>query len=300
MLWRDTNPALHAICLVTLGYSIFAFSDAITKWLTAGYGMSQILATSSFVGLFVTGTWIVRKKGWQGFKSPRLRWHIYRGICVSLISLSVVQAVSLTPLADFYAIIFLSPLTVLILSYFFLGEPIGAHRALAVITGFLGVLVLVGPQFGHLNLGIIITFMCMSFVSISVILIRKVGQDYLPLYGFYPALIIFTINAPMAVMEFTMPDLQGAIMFMLYAPLILMGQLILSVGFARAPETSVVTPFHYIQMLWGVILGYFLFSEVPSLATLAGSSLIIGSGLYLIWREHKLHKKKSVFENTAV
>ncbi len=296
MLWHKTHPALNAIIMVTFGYSVFAFSDTITKWLAQGFGLHQILATSSLAGLLITGGWVLSVKGWKGFITPKIKWHLWRSLCVLLISFFVVKALPLIPLADFYGIVFLSPLSVLLLSAVFLKENIGRHRLWAIIVGFAGVIILAGPQFNHMNEGLLFAFLAMLLISTGIILIRKTGHDYLPLYGFYPSLLIFIVNAPLAVTSFEMPDIHAGLIFLIYSPLILLGQLTMSLGFARAPETAVVAPFHYIQMLWGVLFGYFLFSDIPSLATITGSSLIISSGLYIIWQEHKSHIARQIPE----
>lgn len=296
MLWRNSHPALHAIALVVAGYSVFVFTDTIIKWLVQDFNIHQILAIGSFLPLVITALWVISQKGWRGFITPKLKWHLCRGILGAGTSILVIKALSLIPLADFYGIVFLSPLVVLMLSSIFLKEPIGWHRFLAIIAGFIGVVILAGPQFGHMNEGIMLTFIAMIAFSIGIILIRKTGHDYMPLYSFYPSLFIFIVNAPMAVAEFEMPDITAGLVFLIYGPLVLLGQILNAVGYVRAPETAIVAPFHYTQMLWGVLFGYILFHDVPSPATIAGSVIIISSGLFVIWREHKLHIARQIPE----
>lgn len=295
MLWRETHPVLHAIILTLYGFSAFAFGDTAAKWLVQSYSVHQILATSSLIALVPITPWIVLRSGLKGFGTDKLKLHLIRGFVTSCIALFVVNALAHLPLADFYGIVFLSPMVVLLLSVLFLGEKIGLARILTVIAGFAGVIIIAGPQFAHANIGILFALGGMLCISTGSILVRKIGAATGgPLFAFYPSLFIFLVNAPLAVFDFTVPQAGDAALFLLHGALILMGHFGVSLGFARTPETAIVAPFHYVQMLWGVIFGYLLFSHIPSLSTLTGSALIIGSGLFLIYREHRAHVTRAL------
>lgn len=290
MLWRESHPALHAILLTLYGFSAFAMGDTLAKWLVQSYSVHQILATSSLIGLVCTSGWIMARQGAKGFIPGNLKLHLIRGMVVAFIALFVVNALARLPLADFYGIVFLSPITVLMLSVLFLGEKIGLARLLTVIAGFVGVLIIAGPQFAQANTGIAFALAGMLCASVGSILARKIGPaSGGALFSFYPSLLIFCINAPLAAFDFHWPPAPELGLFLVHGAFILMGHFGISLGYARAPEASQVAPFHYVQMLWGIAFGYFLFSDIPSVSTLAGSVLIIGSGLFLIYREHRLH-----------
>jgi S-adenosylmethionine uptake transporter len=290
MLWQQTHPSLYSILLVCIGYSLFSLSDCLTKWLSEDYSTIQIMATSSLAGLIISAILVVRNKGVSGFRTPHLKLHIIRGICIALIAFFAILSLRLTPLADFYAITFLSPLVVILLSSMIFGEHIGLIRFVAILSGFIGVLIVAGPTFAEMSAGIIYTFITMLMISISILFLRKIGHDYIPLFGFYPCLMIFCICLPFVASSFQVPDLNDAILFLVYSPLLLSAMVITATGYARAPLTSIVAPFHYIQIIWGMLIGYFVFQHLPSLTTITGSLIIVLSGLSVIYYEYRHNK----------
>jgi S-adenosylmethionine uptake transporter len=279
--------SLQAIIIVTLGWSCFAFADVISKWLTQSYSVSQVICLTSLAGAVYTGLWIIFRYGYKGFCSEKIKWHMLRGLCVTGTSFAVVHALSLIPLADFYSIVFLSPLVLALLSKFILGEHIGLHRALAIIIGFSGVLILAQPQFQDFNNGFLFALAGVFFIAGNGIIIRKISHEPITsLYAFYPFIFAAIINAPLMAYDMKAISLVD-LPLILALPVFLVGGLVgFSLGFSKAPVTAIVAPFHYTQIIWGILFGYFLFGDIPTSATLLGASIIILAGLYLIWREY--------------
>lgn len=290
-MFKHLTPKAHLLvmfALVSAGWSGYALLDTVSKTLTKDYNIHQIVMTTSFVGMVFLGGWIYFAKGWQGFKSKRIKWHLIRGFMMGFVAMTVVNALALIPLAEFYGIIFLSPFLILIMSSLFLKEQVGWHRWLAVGVGFLGVFILAGPQFSSLGLGVTLTFLAAFMISAGAVFIRKIGPgEFLPLYGFYPFLFMFLINTPLALPHFKMPQIEDIWLFAASGPLIVIGQLAVTYAIAHVKEMAIIAPFHYIQILWGVVLGYLIFGDVPNMTTLTGMSLIVGAGLYTIWREYR-------------
>lgn len=286
------RQTLQAIGWGVMGWTCFAFADIVTKWLTQTYSVSQILCITNLIGTIVTGMWIVFRHGKTGFRSQRMKWHMARGVCVVGSSVLVVNAVARVPLADFYGIVFLSPMAVALLSALVLGEKIGIHRLIAIIAGFGGVLVLAGPQFDDLNIGLVFAFCSVLFIATNSIIIRKIGREPVTmLFAFYPFVYSAVFNLPFMLGSYTPVASGDMILFLILPALALAGLIGFALGFSRAPETAVVAPFHYTQIIWGVMFGFFLFGDIPTPATLAGVVIIIAAGLYLIWREHLAHTR---------
>jgi S-adenosylmethionine uptake transporter len=209
---------------------------------------------------------------------------------VALTSFCVVHSFARIPLADFYGIVFLSPMVIALMSALFLKERIGLHRFIAIILGFSGVIILAGPQFETMNVGIIFALISVLFISANAILLRKIGhENTLLIFAFYPVLFSALLNAPFVFNNYIPIDASHSLLYLSLVPLVLIGVIGLALGFRLAPETSVVAPFHYLQIIWGVIFGYYLFNDVPSASTIVGASIIVIAGFYLIMRE-KGHK----------
>ena len=291
-MFKSLSPKDHLLAmsaLVSTGWSAHALLDTISKTLAQDYDVHQIIMTTSFVGMAFLGGWIFLAKGWRGFASKRLKWHLARGFLIGFVAIAVVNALALIPLAEFYGIVFISPFLVLIMTVLFLKEHVGWHRWMAVAAGFTGVIVLAGPQFMHFGAGVILAFLAAFLVAASTILVRKIGPgEFLPLYGFYPFFFMFLVNTPLALPNLKLPEISDIWLFAAGGPLVVLGQLAVTYAIAHVKETAIIAPFHYIQIIWGVVLGYLIFGDIPALTTLSGIFLIASAGLYTIYREYHL------------
>lgn len=283
---------LQAVLLASFGWALFVISDTTVKWLSQYYGISQIICLSNALGIFISLAWLLKKYGMAGFQSPYLKWHLIRGATIIGTAYFVLKSLSLIPLADFYGIVFLNPMLLSIFSFFLYGEKIGWHRAAAIIVGFIGVLILAGPQFSHYNAGILYAFCAVFFICGSSLCVRKMRDERkLPLYAFFPMVFGFLFFLPAAVVNFTPPPVFDLVINLSLAPVVVIAIVALAMGFAKTSEIAIVAPFHYTQIIWGAALGYLIFGDIPSWTTVLGIILIAGGGIYLLYREHALHKK---------
>lgn len=286
-----SQDTLRLIILNILGWSCYAFADTLGKYLSSSYSVSQILLIASSIAGSVLISWIYLKQGWKGFTSPKLKYHLIRAAGVAGVSFCVMNAFSRIPLADFYGVTFSAPFLILIFLALVLKEPVGWHRWVAVGVGFLGVLILAGPEFKTLNVGYLYAAAATGLITFTSIIIRKIGKDeYLPLYGVYPPIFIALFNAPMALADFVPVAPFHVLLFGLYGAIILGGLLMTTYSIAKIHEMAIVAPFQYAQIVWGIIFGFFIFGDVPVATTYIGLILIVGAGLYTIYREHQNHK----------
>lgn len=293
---------IKAILIALTGWFFFSVTDAFTKTLTGEYSTAQLIGMGSFIGMMLSGGLIYARYGWRGFLTRNWKLFILRGALVVVVSWLVVKALSLITLPDFYGIIFMTPFLVTIMSVLFLKERIGIHRIIALIAGFIGVLILAGPRLDSVPLGLLLAFGGMVGGSIVTIIIRKIGREPVTLlFAFVPCAANAIVYVPLMLLSgFHVPENP----WLLWEPSALgvtafIGFLCFSIGFTRATETAVVAPFHYAQMLWGVLFGYFLFGDVPPLTTVTGSLIILAAGLYMLWREYVHHKINHSLSVTA-
>ena len=288
------GESLKIILIILLGWSCFTFGDTIAKHLTQNHSPALILTLGSVITVFSIILWILYDRGWRGFLSPNWKWLVARGITVAILATSVVNAFSLAPMADVYGITFSAPFIAVVMAYLILKEQVGWHRWLSVIVGFIGVFILLGPQFNDFNKGIMFAIIAAIATAVGTIIIRKIGnKEYLPLFILYPYIGIILVNAPMIDINISVSELPNLSTFLAYIIFILVAQLCITYGTAHAKSTASVAPFVYVQLIWGVIFGYFIFNDIPTLPTIAGLSLIVGAGLFMIYREQKLNKKTS-------
>jgi S-adenosylmethionine uptake transporter len=289
------SRTIQAIILIILGYFGYTVADLCAKYLQADYSTYQILAISGSSGFIICSLWLGVKNGLHAFFPKNLNLHILRGLSVMGTAIFMVKALETLPLADFYGIVFALPFLTLIMAILFLGEKVGWRRWTAVSVGFAGVIILAGPQFDTLGIGFIYAFLGSLCAAANIIFLRKIGRDApIPLFGVYPFLFITVLNVILLLSTNSYVPFDSAHLpvFIIHGPIIVLSLICISLGYTRTPETAIVAPFHYTQIIWGVLFGWVFFQTLPTQTTLLGLCLIIGAGLYSIWREYTLAHQK--------
>lgn len=289
------GESLKIIMIIMLGWTGFAFADATSKYLSQSYDPSLILLFGGLTSGFGLVLWILMRKGWRGFLSPNWKWLMARGACIAVTATGVVNGVSYIPLADLYGITFSAPFISVILAILFLKEEVGFHRWVSVIIGFLGVIILLGPQFNAFNIGIAFAVAAAISIALGTIVIRKVGKnEYLPLFVLYPYLGILAVNIPLSIPHIEPIAINDLGWFIMNSLVVLAAQGAVTYAIANAKSTASVAPFVYIQVIWGVLLGILFFNEIPTSTTIIGLILVVMAGLYMIYRERQLNKKRLI------
>ncbi len=285
------GESLKIIAILILGWILFSFADASSKNLTQSYSAAYIVSITAMLNLFLVSLWILFKKGINGFKSKKWKWLVSRALLTGVISYCAVKALALIPIADVYGISFAAPFLTVILAVILLKEHVLWHRWLAVIVGFIGVVVLVGPQFETLNIGILYAIIATCCIAGSTIVIRIIGkEEYVPLLILYSFIGMVAVNLPITFNNMALPPTEDIGFFLLNSLLLLTGIICTTYGLSQAKSTASVAPFIYIQVVSGIILGYIFFGDIPTYATIAGLSIIVSAGLYMIYREQQLNK----------
>jgi len=279
-------PAIgRAVALALLSYACFSTADALVKLAAARLPVEQIaLLMSGFALLPV----LLLARGVGGLAALRVRRPglvLARGVLTALCALAAWRAFALLPLADAYAILFLAPILVTAFSALFLGEPVGIRRWSAAAVGFLGVLVMVRPDFEVIGLGHPLALAAATFGAASFCVLKKIGNGetsaaiLLVLF-----LSIAAIAAPGAILAWR-PLAGEDLLWVATAGLLQgSGQAALVLATREAPA-SVVAPFQYSQMLWAVLFGLLVFGDRPTPLLFVGMALVVASGLYILWRE---------------
>ncbi len=200
---------LKTVMIALTGWFLYVISDVINKLLTQDYPVSEIIGLSYLAGLCLIIPYIVIRYDWHALFPPqKWKWHVARGVSGALGGLLGVHALQSIPLADFYGIIFLTPLLLCLLSHFILKERIGKHRITCIVIGFIGVLILAGPQFAGGNIGFIFAGVAVVFSAMNGILVRKIGPEKILMrFAFYVFSANTLLNLPIMLAEgsFKMP-----------------------------------------------------------------------------------------------
>jgi drug/metabolite transporter (DMT)-like permease len=200
-------------------------------------------------------------------------------------------AYTLLPLADVTAIGFAAPLFIVMLAALFLRERVHIYRWSAVVIGFIGVLVIIGPgarAASGATVGVMYALTSAALAALAMIFLRRMSaHEHSTAIAFYFMLTAAVISLFTLPFGWNMPT--GPEGWVLIASGVAggIGQLFLSFSY-RYGEASLLAPFDYTAMIWAVLLGYFVFGELPMANVWVGAVIVISAGLLILWREHRL------------
>ena len=274
--------------------SVCAFSvmDLIVKW-SDNYPLGQVIFFRGFFGI-VFYYFIIPKQRIKDFyitKRPLL--HLSRCFFGLLALLSIFTALRNLPLATVVSISFAAPIFTTIFSIFFLKEKVGYFRWLAVLIGFIGILIISEPGLSSLNIYYIfpvIFVLGMSYVAISIRQLSSTEPVWL-ISLFFSATITI---AGLATIPFgwLLPDFKDLVLLSMIGLFGGMANLWLSQSY-KFSEVSLVTPLKYLALVFAIIFGFLIWDEIPSNKTLIGAILVIASSVIIFRREITLKKQLS-------
>ena len=271
------------------GYTLFVLLDSIIKKnLVNQYPLFEItfyICLFSFVPILITLTIV---GNWKGLINNKVHIQLLRGLLAIICGSLIVNSFKHHALIEIYPILFSAPLILTILSYFILKEKVGVLRWLAVILGFIGVLVVSRPGTIHFTLALLGLFLAAVILAINVLIIRLLANSQSSIaFAFYGSVAGFVISGIICYSNYvpiTLPDLLILILCG-----ILGGSAGLCIsGASKILESSVFAPIQYIQLVVGFVLGYIFFNDLPDRFEVIGSLIIVSTGLFIIYQENKL------------
>jgi len=263
---------------------VFAVSSAVSKWLVDTYPVGEVLFTRSGISLIACALFILPQTGPAVFRTQRRRDHVMRSLSQAVSQTFLIIAFSLMPLASAVAINFSAPLFTALVSILMLKEQVGFARWFALIVGFLGVLIVTHPGAHTMQLGALFALAnAMIYGSVTAAVRGMTATETAETLLMYQLLLItaFFSLLPFGV---AVPTWADAGLMLLNGLTNAVGQYWWTRALHLAPA-SAVTPFFYLSLVWAAVLGFVVWGDVPSAALLAGSAVVVGSGLFLVWRE---------------
>ena len=272
--------------------SVCAFSvmDLIVKW-SDNYPLGQVIFFRGFFGL-VLYYFVIPKERLKDFyftKRPML--HFSRCFFGLIALLSIFIALRNLPLATVVSITFAVPIFTTIFSILFLSEKVGFFRWLAVIVGFIGIVVISEPGLSTLNIYYIFPFIFVLGLSYVAISIRQLSStEPVWLISLYFSVAITLAGLFTIPYGWLMPNLKDLILLSFIGIFGGVANLWLSQSYKFA-EVSLVTPLKYLALVFAIIFGYFIWDEIPTIKTLIGATLVIVSSIIIFRREILLKKQ---------
>jgi drug/metabolite transporter (DMT)-like permease len=279
----------RGILLMLVTMCLFVAADATAKVLTRTYPVIEV-TWGRFLFHLLLLLPVLAMRGGAVFRTSRLRLQLTRSILQVGSTVIYFAAIAILPLATAATIAFAQPLLVTILSVPLLGEKVGPRRWAAVVVGFIGVLIVIRPA-GIVQWAAMLplaTAACSALYSLAT---RRVARaDPVQVSLFYTAAGGFALASLAVPFVWQAPNLTGWLLMALTGALAGTGHYCIIHAFQRAPA-SVLAPFTYTQLLWATGLGYLLFGDLPDGWTVLGGLVIVGSGLYVFYRESVLRRR---------
>jgi drug/metabolite transporter (DMT)-like permease len=290
-----TDRILKAILSTMLAMTCFAILNGMSKTLsTSGYPVIEVIWSRYFFAFILMMVMFLPRNGRRLFTYRRLDTQIVRGMLLFFSSYLFFHGVVYLPLATASSISLTSPIIVTALSSRLLGEKVGMHRWVAVGIGFVGALIVVRP--GHADfdwhiLLIVGSTICSSFYQLFS---RRYGQAERPDASATMATIVGTLAAtPFLPFEWVTPTTSWHLaLFVGMGIMAGTGHYFLTIAYSQAPA-AIVSPFNYTQIIGATIMGYVVFHDFPDMWTWIGAAVIIGSGLYIGYRERVRYRTRT-------
>jgi drug/metabolite transporter (DMT)-like permease len=264
---------------------LYSTHDAVIKTLGATYPAFQILFFSSLLSFPLVSLVLMRDRTPGSLRPVHLGWVLLRSVCAVGAGMAGFYAFSTLPMTQVYAILFATPLLVTILSIPLLGEQVGPQRWVAVVVGLTGVLIVLRPGGEDLALGHLAAMIGAICSAVAAVIIRKLGHTERPVVLLmWPMLGNFVVTGGALGFGYVPMSLGDLALAGVIAALGLAAGFLVILAY-RAGEAAIVAPMQYSQILWATLYGWFLFGEGLDGMTLLGASVIISSGIYIVWRE---------------
>jgi len=293
-----TSPLVIAVLLMTLSALTTAVGNTLIRSLgDIGIHPFEIAFFRCAFG-FLTVAPIVL---WQQRRWPltaRGRVLTASGLCHYASMLCFFTGVTLMPLNESAALSFATPLFATIGAALFLGETVRARRWIAILVGFLGVLIVLRPGAVPVSLGAaLVVLSTMTFAGVTVLVKMMSGTERTATVVFYQSLIVMVLTFPLALWNWTTPSLPSFLALAALGALSTLGWLCFTRAFALA-DASAILPLEFTRMPFIAILAYMFLGEVPDKWVWIGAAVIFGSTLYIAQREHAAHRRDQIQRRT--
>jgi len=289
---KQNSENLVGILMMVGAMAAFAIEDTFIKKLAVGMGTGQILIFLG-IGGFAIFALIAKRQGKDVFSKELLHPAILlRNFGEIMGTSGYVLAVVLTPLSSASAILQATPLAVALGAALFFGQAVGWRRWLAIIVGFVGVLIIIRPGLEGFQPASLFAVQGVIGLSIRDLATRavptRVSSMVLSAFGFG---VVFPVGVIIMLFEGP-PIVPDSTQSLFIAAALIVGPVgyYMIVAAMRVGEVAVVTPFRYIRLVFAMILGVLVFDEVLDFWTLFGAGIIISSGLFTIYREQLARK----------
>lgn len=284
------NPLL-GILLMVAAMMIVPFMDALAKALSDRYTILQLTWARFFFHFVILAPIVLYRHGAKALRPARPLLQLVRSGFTLLATILFFWAITLMPIADALALLFISPMVVTALSPAMLGERVGPRRWMAVAAGFAGALIILRPGLGVAQIGSFLALGAGCSFAFYTLLTRKLSGSAPPLVTLtYTAVTGAVLMSVAVIPGWIAPPPQDLLMMAGIGAVAAGGHFLLIRAFDYAPA-SVLAPYSYSEIVMATAVGWFIFNDFPDGWTWTGIAVIVASGIYISWRERGANTK---------
>jgi drug/metabolite transporter (DMT)-like permease len=283
---------LRGAVLMSAAMASFAISDAAMKLILAEMPLFQTIAlrgTMTVLGLAV----LVRVMGGGQFAIPPADRPAVaiRAVFEFLAAVTFIAALQRMPLPTLSAIFQALPLAMTLAAALVFGERIGWRRMTAILAGAIGVLLIIRPGTAGFDAWSLLALMSVATVVVRDVMTRRIGRGVPSVtVAFWSAVAVTAGCAVLAPVEgLARPDAASVGLTAFCAVILILGYVTVITA-SRTGEIGFVAPYRYTALVWALVLGWVVFGDWPDGLTLVGAAIVVGSGLFTIWREARLRR----------
>ena len=291
-MWANQSASLKSIFLMIASTFFAATMHVLVRINTEDLHAFEVAFFRSLFGFVVILPMIIRSR-FKFLKTTKLRLHLIRGLLNTTSMLMFFSSLGLITLARVNSLSFTAPIFLAILSVIFLGERFRIYRWMAIVMGFIGMLIILRPGWLEIDTGSILVLASAFFWAGSMLFIKILSKtdDSLTIVSWMGVTTIILSFIP-AMLVWKTPDFNQLVWLVVIGFLGSATQLTLSQAFKEGDPTLLM-PFDYVKLIWGIVFGFWLFSEVPDVFTWIGGTIIFVSGVLIAMREKKSNAKHS-------
>lgn len=287
------QDTMKAIGMMSLGVCFLSAMDLALKQLVEHYPSMQVVFLRCITSAPLLATWILIRNR-RAFRVKYPKDHLLRAVIGLIMLFAISESFRELQLSDAYAIFFAAPLLITILSGPILGEKAGPYRLAAAAVGFVGVLIVLQPGMNSqlISYGSVMALICVVAYSFMALLLRRMGHhDSTVAIAFWFISLVGVGAGLLSILDWKPLQWHHWPWMVLLGLTGTFGQLMLTGAFKRA-SVAVIAPLDYTHMIWAVIYGYIFWGHLPGVNTWIGTAVIVGSGLYIIFREHRIKQRQ--------
>lgn len=307
------DNTMAGIGMLILGLFVFSIQDVIMKFFSDQMAVQEVIFARGIVTLTLISAALCYTQGPRGFTTRRPFLNCLRGFCSFICFSTFSMALAVLPLADAMPLYYTAPLFVVVFAGPFLGEKVGLRVWLAIVVGFVGVVVVAQPNGGGIEPAMILAIVSAIAYSAQILLTRLLGSSDSALSMTFYLTLMFVLFSGLTGLGFgsgwmdqfdhpsaaylfrawSMPNLSQAGLFLAVGLTGTIGFYCISQAY-RFGHANQMAPFEYSSLPFAVFWGWMFWGSLPTIATLLGSVLIVGGGLFIVYSEVRVSRKSAV------